>query len=86
MTPRPTASRATTPVSTSAKTTAGAPDDLDDYASSRPDWLPGDVLYKDGKPTYRITAIVPMHDLDNEVAGIWEVEPVEPMRTSARKS
>ncbi len=52
-------------------------DDLDDYTSSEPNWSAGDVLYKDGKAAYRITAVIPMNDLDNEVyAGIWEVEPI----------
>jgi hypothetical protein len=31
-------------------------DDLDDYTASRPDWSPGDVLYEEGKPKWRITA------------------------------
>jgi hypothetical protein len=57
-------------------------DDLPDYVAMRPDWNPGDTLYVNGKPTYRIRAIVPMHDLDNEVyAGIWEVEPVRDLES-----
>jgi hypothetical protein len=56
-------------------TTAG--DDLDDYTASVPNWLPGDFLYRDGLPKYRVTAVIPMNDLDNEIyAGILEVEPV----------
>ncbi len=52
-------------------------DDLEDYIASVPNWDVGDVLYRDGKPAYRITAVIPMHDLDNEVYhGIWEVEPI----------
>lgn len=31
-------------------------DDLDDYTSTEPNWAPGDVLYKAGRPTYRKTA------------------------------
>ncbi len=52
-------------------------DDLDDYATSEPNWKPGDELYVDGFPKYRITAVIPMRSLDNGVYdGIWEVEPV----------
>ena len=38
-------------------------EDLDDY-----------VAYIDGRPRYRISAVIPVSSLDNEVyAGIWEV-------------
>jgi hypothetical protein len=51
-------------------------DDLDDYTSSEPNWSAGDVLYINGRPRYRVTAVIPINDLDNEVyAGILEVEP-----------
>ena len=52
-------------------------DDLDDYTSTEPNWQPGDVLYEDGMPTYRITAVIPVDSLDNgEYSGIWEVETI----------
>jgi hypothetical protein len=51
--------------------------DLDDYTSSEPNWKAGDELYVDGFPAYRIRAVIPMNDPDNEeYQGIWEVEPV----------
>lgn len=51
--------------------------DLDDYVAGRPDWQPGDTLYVEGLPAYRITSVIPMSDLDNGVYdGIWEVEPM----------
>ena len=51
--------------------------DLDDYVTSHTRWGPGDTLYAGGLPAYRITAVIPVGSLDNEVyAGIWEVEPV----------
>jgi hypothetical protein len=50
---------------------------LDDYATSEPNWSPGDVLYAGGVPAYKIRQVIPLGDLDNEVyQGIWEVEPV----------
>ena len=52
-------------------------EDVDDYTSSEPNWSPGDVVYAGGRPAYRITAVIPVGSLDNEVyAGIWEVEPI----------
>ena len=34
-------------------------------------------VYIDGRPRYRISAVIPVNSLDNEVyAGIWEVEPI----------
>ena len=52
-------------------------DDLPDYESTVPNWGPGDVIYRDGMPTHRITAVIPVDKLDNgEFAGIWEVEPL----------
>ena len=52
-------------------------EDLDDYTSSEPNWSAGDVVYAGGRPAYRITAVIPVGSLDNEVyAGIWEVEPI----------
>ena len=48
-----------------------------DYVSSEPNWSPGDVVYAGGRPAYRITAVIPVSSLDDEVYdGIWEVEPV----------
>ena len=53
-------------------------EDLDDYVSAVPNWKPGDTVYIDGRPKYRISAVIPVNSLDNEVyAGIWEVEPVQ---------
>ena len=52
-------------------------EDLDDYVSAVPNWSPGDTVYIDGRPRYRISAVIPVSSLDNEVyAGFWEVEPV----------
>ena len=52
-------------------------DDLDDYSSSEPNWQPGDELYVNGVPAYRIRTVIPIADLGNEIyQGIWEVEPV----------
>jgi hypothetical protein len=31
-------------------------EDLDDYVSSEPNWRPGDTLYIEGEPRYRISA------------------------------
>ena len=53
-------------------------EDLDDYTSSEPNWSTRRrrLRGKDGPP-YRITAVIPVNSLDNEVyAGIWEVEPI----------
>ncbi len=60
-------------------------DDLGDYESVVPDCNPGDTLYIDGRPKYRISAVIPVNSLDNDVyAAIWEVEPLIP--TSQRES
>ena len=52
-------------------------EDLDDYVAMRPDWSAGDVVYAGGRPAYRITAVIPVGNLDNDVyQAVWEVEPV----------
>jgi hypothetical protein len=49
-------------------------DDLGEYESVVPNCSLGDTLYVAGKPAYRISAVIPMDDLDNGVYdGIWEV-------------
>ena len=42
-------------------------EDLDDYTSSEPNWSRGDVVDAAGRPAYRITAVIPVSSLDNEV-------------------
>ena len=52
-------------------------EDLDNCTSSEPNWSPGDTLYVEGRQKYRISAVIPVNSLDNEVyAEIWEVEPI----------
>lgn len=58
--------------------------DLDDYVTAVPNWDVGDVLYDGGRPSYRITAVIPLNDAYLDYAGDWEVarlgqlEAVEP--------
>ena len=43
----------------------------------RPDWSPGDVIYDGGRPSYRITSVIPPDEFGSDrYAGIWTVEPV----------
>jgi hypothetical protein len=49
--------------------------DLDDYVASPGPWSPGDTLYADGLPAYRITEVIPLADVD-EYDGIFTVEPI----------
>ncbi len=50
--------------------------DLDDYVAARSHWSPG-ACCSDGRAEYRVSAVVPTNDLDNELyAAILEVEPV----------
>jgi hypothetical protein len=52
-------------------------DDLGDYVASRPDWNTGDVLYAEGRPAYRVTAVISTDGLRGDAyAAIFEVEPV----------
>ena len=44
--------------------------------SSEPNWSPGDVVYAGGWPAYRITAVIPVGSLENDLyQAVWEVEP-----------
>jgi hypothetical protein len=54
--------------------------DLDDYVTTAGTWRPGDTLYAGGLPAYRITKVIPVGNVDNELyQGIWEVEPIRPL-------
>jgi hypothetical protein len=39
-------------------------EDIGDYTASVPNWLPGDTVYVEGWPKYRIRSVIPMNDLD----------------------
>jgi hypothetical protein len=49
-----------------------------DYKTAVPGpWWPGDVLYTEGRPAWRITEIVTADDYEyaDDLAGCWLVEP-----------
>ena len=42
-----------------------------------PNWKPGDELYVDGFPKYRIAAVIPGERLGSDVYdAVWQVEPM----------
>jgi hypothetical protein len=52
-------------------------DDLGDYRSAVPDWLPGDQLYYRGWPKWRVRSVIPGGELPaDHYAGILEVEEI----------
>jgi len=54
-------------------------DDLGDYRTAVPDWLPGDRLYEKGWPKWRVRSVIPGRELPAEVyAGVLEVELLGP--------